>query len=192
MNLCVFSLACYNDSSSRSIQIHSILLFLRLARNELAPRTLTFRLHLHKTAAQNCRIILVLLKHNALLKLARRPRDEIFRPDRRFFLFEGVGVTRAHEGEPIGDQLFCKCGLDWSHRCECPGSIEPCIDPVEHHPVFCCMSSETGHPKSRIRLVISIGPRLGCTSECSTHNFALVDGYYNELYFECWRYIPHI
>ena len=103
---------------------------LRLARNKRAPTALKLRLLLRDAPARAIRPRL--LQHDALppLRGVRRPHGRSREPER-------VRVARAHEREPVRDELRRERVVARRHgRLERRGPVEARARAAEHHPVL--------------------------------------------------------
>ena len=102
-----------------------------LARNESASARLQLRLLLRDAPAYASIVRLRLLQHNAFL-----PLHGIRRPLRRPVKLERVRVARAHEREPVRDELLRERLVQGGLGLERRRPVEARARPAEHHPVL--------------------------------------------------------
>ena len=96
----------------------SILHMLELRCDKCTPINFACRFFLNIHTALRCTVAGILLEHRPAV------RREV-RPLRRAVKLECVRVSRAHEGEPISDQLFAKRCLHLVKAYECGAAVRP-------------------------------------------------------------------
>ena len=125
-----------------------------LAGNESASARLQLRLLLRNASADASVVRLWLLQHDAVL-----PLHSVRRPLRRPVKLERTRIARAHEREPVRNELFSERLIQGRLGLERRRPIEARARPAEHHPVLGRVGNG-GRVRSRDGLVVAVRERL--------------------------------
>ena len=173
---------------------HSILHMHKLRCNERTPLGITCRFFFNIHTTSNRAVAWVLLQHCPSVRREVRP----FWGSRKFVC---VRIARAHEGEPVGDELFAERRFDGSEgsedgrtirpassknkkesTCDSFASVDsktktsrlPSIRTPKHHPVLRRVLCDTGFILRWIRLVVAVSPDVRpCFNGSASNDFSL-------------------